>query len=286
MIPGVKSATERFAGAEETFTIEAMMQNGWALQSGTSHFLGQNFAKAFDVTYRDANNEQVHVWATSWGVSTRLIGALIMTHSDDTGLVCPPKVAPIQIVITPIWRSDEQKSIVLEFTDKVHAMLRKDFRVKVDDREGIKPGAKYYEWERKGVPLRLEIGARDVEGNSVFSARRTGGKKQGITVDENFVASVHTALDEIQQTLLDNALSLRESKTKTIRSYQELLDGINEGGFFVAPWKDDSVNEDKIKDDCRATIRCYPTEQASLEGEVCFYSGEPATHWALFARAY
>lgn len=286
VVTGVKTANERFAGAEDTYTIEAMMQNGWALQSGTSHFLGQNFAKAFDVTYQDQNNEQVHVWATSWGVSTRLIGALIMTHSDDTGLVCPPKVAPIQVVLTPIWRNEEQKSVVLDFTDKVHALLRRDFRVKVDDREGVKPGAKYYEWERKGVPLRLEIGARDVAKNSVFSARRTGGKKAGIEVDDNFVDSVHAALNEIQQVLLDKAVELRDSKTQTIRTYQELLDGIKDGGFFIAPWKDDSANEDTIKADCRATIRCYPTEQPSLDGEVCFYSGEPATHWALFARAY
>ncbi len=286
VVTGVKTANERFAGAEDTYTIEAMMQNGWALQSGTSHFLGQNFAKAFDVTYRDQNNEQVHVWATSWGVSTRLIGALIMTHSDDTGLVCPPKVAPIQVVITPIWRNDEQRATVLEFTDKVHGLLRKHFRVKVDDREGVKPGAKYYEWERKGVPLRLEIGARDVSNNSVFSARRTGGKKSGITVDDNFVGSVQAALDEIQSTLLERAIEMRDSKTHTIRNYKELLKNIGKGGFFIAPWKDDSENEDKIKEHCRATIRCYPTDQPSLEGEVCFYSGEPATHWALFAKAY
>ena len=286
VVTGVKTATERFAGAEDTYTIEAMMQNGWALQSGTSHFLGQNFAKAFDVTYRDQNNEQVHVWATSWGVSTRLIGAMIMTHSDDTGLVCPPKVAPIQIIITPIWRNDEQKSTVLEFTDKVFAQLKPHFRVRVDDRDGVKPGAKYFEWERKGVPLRLEIGARDVESNAVFSAKRTGGKKQGVTVDENFVASIQEILAEIQQELLDRALAYREEKTCTIRSYQELLDKVSEGGFFLAPWADNAENEDKIKEACRATIRCYPTEQASLEGEVCFFSGEPATHWALFARAY
>ena len=197
-------------------------------------------------------------------------------------LVWSPKSRPIQVVITPIWRNDEQSPSFLSSQTRSTQCC-----AKIDQGrrpEGIKR-SKYYEWERKGVPLRLEIGARDVEGNSVFSARRTGGKKQGITVDENFVASVQTALDEIQQTLLDNALSLRESKTTTIRSYQELLDGINDGGFFIAPWKDDSVNEDKIKDDCRRPF-IYLTEQASLEGEVCFYSGEPATHWALFARAY
>jgi prolyl-tRNA synthetase len=209
-----------------------------------------------------------------------------MTHSDDTGLVCPPKVAPIQIVITPIWRNEEQRETVLAFTDKVHAQLKGHFRIKVDDREGIKPGAKYYEWERKGVPLRLEIGARDVENNSVFSARRTGGKKSGITVDSDFVGSVHAALDSIQQELLDNAIKMRDERTYTIESYQELLDGIGNGGFFLAPWMDSRENEAKIKDDCKATIRCYPTEQGSLEGKVCFFSGEPATHWALFARAY
>ena len=156
----------------------------------------------------------------------------------------------------------------------------------MDDREGIKPGAKYYEWERKGVPLRLEIGSRDVANNSVFSARRTGGKKSGITVDEHFVINVSDALDSIQKELLDNAISLRDNRTTNITTYQELLDGIGNGGFFIAPWMDNSDNENKIKEDCRATIRCYPTDQNGIEAQTCFYSGEPATHWALFARAY
>lgn len=295
VITGEKTANERFAGAEDTYTIEAMMQNGWALQSGTSHFLGQNFAKAFNVTYRDANNEQVFVWATSWGVSTRLIGALIMTHSDDQGLVLPPKVAPLQIIITPIWKGDDQKNTVLDFADKVAKSLRGHFRCKVDDRDNIKPGAKYYEWEKKGVPLRLEIGERDVQNNSVFCAKRTAQltneKKFALTVDDNFVNSVQSILDNIQSTLLQHATQLRESKTNIVYSYQEMLDKIADGGFFFAPWKDDSENETKIKDDCKATIRCYPdTNNAldlpTLDGKACFYSGEPATHWALFARAY
>ena len=288
VVTGVKTATERFAGAEDTYTIEAMMQNGWALQSGTSHFLGQNFAKAFDVTYQDSNGEQVHVWATSWGVSTRLIGALIMTHSDDTGLVLPPKVAPTQIVLVPIWRKEEEKEAVLDFAYQTLKSLKTaGFRVQIDSRENMKPGAKYYEWERKGVPLRMEIGPRDVQNGSVFCARRTGGKKFGLKVDEHFISSTQTALAEIQQELLDKALSLRESKTYEVSNYKEFCGRVKKGGFFLVPWCDDAENEDKVKDETKATIRCYPLDkQQDIEGKVCFYSGRPATHIALFARAY
>ena len=233
VLTGVKTASERFAGAVETYTIEGMMQNGWALQAGTSHFLGQNFAKAFDVTFQTAEGTEEHVWATSWGVSTRLIGGAIMTHSDDTGLILPPKVATIQVVIVPIWRKDKEKAAVMPFARALEARLQGQFRVKLDDREKMKPGAKYFEWERKGVPLRLEVGPRDVKNNSAFCAKRTGGKKFGLPVDDN----------------LETAVS-------------ELLDG-------------------------KATIRCYPLDgQEEVEGKSCFYSGKPATHMAIFARAF
>ena len=287
VICGTKTSNERFAGAEETFTIEAMMQNGWALQSGTSHFLGQNFSKAFDVTFQNEDSGTSHVWATSWGVSTRLIGALIMTHSDDVGLVLPPKVAPIQIVIVPIWRKAHEKETVLAFAQEVASQLKSNFRIKLDDREKMKPGAKYFEWERKGVPLRMEIGPRDVKNNSVFCAKRTGGKKFGLTVDADFVENARNHLNNIQEELLSKAINFRDSHTRIISQYSELKEGIVDGGFFLAAWKDSSENEDAIKDDCRATIRCYPLDQSPLKEDAkCFYSGEKATHWALFARAY
>ena len=203
VVPGVKSASERFAGAVDTYCIEAMMQNGWALQAGTSHFLGQNFAKAFDVTFQNAAGERDFVWATSWGVSTRLIGAVIMAHSDDTGLVLPPAIAPIQVVVTPIWKGDAEKAEVLAFAGKVMESL-KGVRVKLDDRDGLKPGAKYFEWERKGVPLRLEIGPRDVKQGAVFAASRLGGKKESLPL-EGLAAAVRGKLDGIQAELLARA---------------------------------------------------------------------------------
>ena len=287
VITGVKTATERFAGAEDTYTIEAMMQNGWALQSGTSHFLGQNFARAFDVTFQTENHDIDYVWATSWGVSTRLIGALIMTHSDDTGLILPPKIAHTQIVIVPIWRKDHEKETVLSFAQNVFAQLKSHFRVALDDRDNMKPGNKYYEWERKGVPLRLEIGPRDVQNNAVFSARRLDREKAGIAVHDNFVNGIQEKLSDIQNAMLERAIAYRDAKTYKITSYQELKNKLGDGGFFVAPWADNAENEAKIKDDCKATIRCYPSHlQEDIDGQVCFYSQQPATHIAIFARAY
>lgn len=287
VVCGVKTANERFAGADDTYTIEAMMQNGWALQSGTSHFLGQNFAKAFDVTFQNDSGKNEFVWATSWGVSTRLIGATIMTHSDDTGLVLPPKVAPIQVIIVPIWRKDKERDEVLEFADNLYNQLKGHFRIKIDKREGMKPGAKYFEWERKGVPLRMEIGPRDVKNNSAFCAKRTGGKKFGLPVDDQIISTVESTLQDIQNELLERAITYRDERTYRIDTYQELLDNLSKGGFFLVPWCDDSVNEDKIKEECKATIRCYPLEnQEEAQGKTCFYSGKPATHMAIFARAY
>lgn len=290
VIKGVKTATERFAGADETYTIEAMMQNGWALQSGTSHFLGQNFARAFDVTFQNQDGEREHVWATSWGVSTRLIGGTIMTHSDDTGLVLPPKVAPVQVVVVPIWRKDKERDAVLDFARDVLAKLRAGgVRAEIDERDTMKPGAKYFEWERKGVPLRMEVGPRDVKNGAVFCARRTGGKKFGLSVDESFLTETRSQLDGIQAELLAAATARRDERIHRIESYDALkaLVSSDEGGFALVPWCDDADNEAAIKADCKATIRCYPLAgQEEAEGQACFYSGRPATHMALFARAY
>jgi len=288
VIPGVKSATERFAGAVETYTIEAMMQNGWALQAGTSHFLGQNFAKAFDVTFQNADGGLEHVWATSWGVSTRLVGAVIMAHSDDIGLILPPKVAPIQVVLVPIWRKDEDKEKVLDFAAAVQERLGAHVRLHLDSREKMKPGAKYFEWERKGVPLRFEIGPRDVEGNSVFCAKRTGGKKFGIPLDDGFVDRVLTELTSIQDGLFEAAKDRQAANTHRVESYEAMKEQMAANpGFFLVPWHDDAVTEREIKDDCKASIRCYPLDaQDEVDGKVCFYTGRPATHMAIFARAY
>jgi len=290
VVCGVKTATERFAGADETYTIEAMMQNGWALQAGTSHFLGQNFARAFDVTFQNEDGKLEHVWATSWGVSTRLIGGAIMTHSDDTGLVLPPKVAPIQVIVVPIWRKNKEKEDVLAFARGVLATLRAGgIRAEIDERDTLKPGAKYFEWERKGVPLRMEVGPRDVKNNATFCARRTGGKKFGMTVDDDFVANTVAQLDGIQAALLDAATARRDSSTHRLDTYDQLkaLVASDACGFALVPWTDDADNEAAIKADCKATIRCYPLEgQEEAQGKACFYSGRPATHMALFARAY
>ncbi len=287
VVPGIKSASERFAGAEETYTIEAMMQNGWALQAGTSHFLGQNFAKAFDVTFQNTEGVREHVWATSWGVSTRLIGAVIMTHSDDTGLVLPPKIAPVQVIITPIWKGEAEKIELLAFADEVKAALSPRFRVKIDNRDHLKPGAKYFEWERKGVPLRLEIGPRDLKNRSVFAAPRSGGGgKFGIAFD-GIADAVGQKLDAMQADLLATAEQRRDARTFRPTSYAEMKQQLEGGGFFLVPWADDAEAESTIKEETRATIRCYPiAAQGEVAGTTCFYSGKPATHMALFARAY
>ena len=287
VVPGTKSENERFAGAVDTYTIEAMMQNGWALQSGTSHFLGQNFAKAFDVTFQTSEGTRDHVWATSWGVSTRLVGAVIMTHSDDTGLVLPPKVAPVQVVIIPIWRKDHEREGVVDFASDMAAELRAaGIRVHVDNRDKMKPGAKYYEWERKGACLRMEIGPRDVAKGAAFCKKRTGGDKFNIE-REGCVAAVTEVLDGIQAELLAKATELRESNTHTADSYEDFKTQFAaKGGWYVVPWHADNANEDAIKAETKATIRCFPRGQQDIEGKTCFYSGKPATHIAVFARAY
>ncbi|RME22052.1 MAG: proline--tRNA ligase [Deltaproteobacteria bacterium] len=288
VVTGVKTATERFAGADDTYTIEGMMQNGWALQCGTSHFLGQNFARAFDVTFQNREGELEHVWATSWGVSTRLIGAVIMTHSDDQGLVLPPAVAPVQVVIVPIWRGD-RKAMVMEYVDRVASLLGGRFRVRVDDRDNLKPGAKYFEWERKGVPLRMEVGPRDVEGGVVMCRSRLGGDKFKLPVGDDLADRVGETLDGIQRQLLERAVALRDAHIFEVDRYDEMKARLQEqgGGWFRVPWHDDAEAEAAIKADCKATIRCYPLEgQEDAAGRTCFYSGRPATHMAIFARAY
>ena len=299
VVKGVKSASERFAGADETYTIEALMQNGWALQSGTSHFLGQNFAKAFDVKYQGADNQATYVWATSWGVSTRLIGALVMSHSDDQGLVLPPVVAPTQVVIVPISpkgpkKDPEGHAALMEFVDGAYAKLKAaGVRVKVDERFELKPGNKFYEWERKGIPLRVECGPRDVEAGHVVVARRTGGDKFEVPVDDAMATTFQAELDGMQTSLLEAAKARLEEKTLSVESYAEMAkqlessDGNSAPGLYLVPWHDDAEAEDTIKKETKATIRCYPLDKQDLaEGKTCFYSGKPATHMALFARAF
>ena len=286
--PGKKSSSERFAGAVETFTIEAMMQNTWALQAGTSHFLGQNFAKAFDVTFQAETGGREYVWATSWGVSTRLVGAAIMSHSDDTGLVLPPKIAPIQVVVIPIYRKAHERDAVIEFANKVTSDLRAaNIRVTMDDRPKMKPGAKYYEWERKGVPLRLEIGPRDMAKGSAFAAKRTGGDKFSMMADSIGEQAV-SVLAEIQQSMYEAALQRQVDNTYAVDNYADFKENLaKKGGFYLVPWRDNAENEATIKGETKASIRCYPNDaQTGLEGLTCFYSGEQATHMALFARAY
>lgn len=300
---GVKSASERFAGADNTYTIEALMQNGWALQSGTSHFLGQNFAKAFDVLFQSKDGKRELVWATSWGVSTRLLGALVMTHSDDKGLVLPPKVAPNQVVVVPVGKAGtEDAERVADAVDKLVGELKAaGVRVHVDDRDYLRPGPKFFEWERKGVPLRLEIGPRDLADGACIIASRTGSNAdEKLKVDLADVAQrVPEMLDAMQEEMFGAAKERTASRTYEVSDYAEMkavfeaVDAKEDNGmpdsqgFFLAPWCDDADSEKAIKEDCRATIRCYPLDkQGGVEGKACFYSGKPATHMALFARAY
>jgi prolyl-tRNA synthetase len=285
VITGRKSVRERFAGAVETYTIEAMMQNGWALQAGTSHFLGQNFARAFDVTFQDQAGERSLVWATSWGMSTRLIGAVIMTHSDDDGLVLPPAVAPVQVVIIPVCK-DKDREVVFEAVDKIYAELKPHFRVKVDDRTWVRPGAKYFEWERKGVPLRLEVGPRDVAKGQAFAKKRNGDSKFGIAFD-GIVGTVQATLDAIQSELLATATELREQRTYSVTSWDEFCDKIeSQPGFYRIPWGGDDDDEVWVKNETRATIRCFPMDAPAVDGETCPFTGKLAHTWAIFARAF
>lgn len=285
VIQGVKTANERFAGAIDTYTIEAMMQDGKALQSGTSHFLGQNFAKAFDVKFINKNNELEYVWATSWGVSTRLMGALIMTHSDDNGLVLPPKLAPIQVVIIPIYKSEEQLN---EISEKVEPIINKlksmGISVKYDNADNKRPGFKFADYELKGVPVRLVLGARDIENNTIEVMRRDTLEKHVASLDniEEYVANL---LNEIQQNIFNKALKHREEMTYTVDTWDEFKERIENGGFILAHWDGTTETELKIKEETKATIRCIPLEGDKTPGQ-CIYTGKPSAQRVLFARNY
>lgn len=282
---GAKSPSERFAGAVDTFAIEAMMQDGKALQAGTSHFLGQNFAKAFDCTFTNKNNEQEFVWATSWGVSTRLIGGLIMTHSDDQGLVLPPRLAPIQCVVIPIYRKDAERDAVLDVVDRVSAELKAaGIRVKVDARDEVRPGWKYNEYEAKGVPTRLVIGPRDVEKNQAELARRDEQGKSFIPLDD-IADHIGQLLEEIQQNLFERARKFRDENTHEVDSYDDFKDALDRGGFVLAHWDGTEETETRIKEETKATIRVIPLDQKAEEG-VDPVSGKPSKGRVLFARSY
>ena len=286
VIKGIKTESERFAGALETYTIEALMQDGKALQSGTSHFLGQNFAKAFDVKFTSKEGKQEYVWATSWGVSTRLMGALIMTHSDDNGLVLPPKLAPIQVVIVPIYKNEDQLTAISE---KVNLMVKdlrnKNITVKYDDRDTFKPGWKFAEYELKGVPLRIAIGPRDLENGTAELARRDTLTKEIVNQDD-IVTRIEGLLVEMQQSLFDKARIYREEHITEVNTFEEFKDVIEDkGGFVSAHWDGTTVTEDKIKELTKATIRCIPND-AKNEAGSCVYSGNPSTKRVLFAKAY
>lgn len=285
VVKGVKSANERFAGAVDTYAIEALMQDGKALQAGTSHFLGQNFAKAFDVKFTDKEGKQEYVWATSWGVSTRLMGALIMSHSDDNGLVLPPKLAPFQVVIVPIYRNMEQ---LAEIDEKVAGIVKslKDLgiSVKYDNADNKKPGWKFSEYELKGVPVRLAMGGRDLENNTIEVARRDTLTKETVSCD-NIDTYIKNLLNEIQENIYKKAYDYRASHTITVDTYDEFKEKIEEGGFILAHWDGTPETEEKIKNETKATIRCIPLEGDKTPGK-CMVTGKPSVQRVVFARAY
>lgn len=282
---GVKSASERFAGAVETFTIEALMQDGKALQSGTSHFLGQNFAKAFDVMFADKNGNRDYVWATSWGVSTRLMGALIMSHSDDNGLVLPPKLAPFQVVIVPIYRNDEQ---LKQIDEKVFGIVEKlkalGVSVKYDNSDNKKPGWKFSEYELKGVPVRLAMGGRDLENNTIEVARRDTLTKETVSCD-NIETYIKNLLDEIQANIYKKAFDYRTEQTREVNSYEEFKVEIEKGGFLLCHWDGTPETEELIKNETKATIRCIPLEGDKTPGK-CMVTGKPSAQRVIIARSY
>ena len=286
VVKGFKSESERFAGAEETYTIEALMQDGKALQAGTSHFLGQNFAKAFDVKYTSKEGKQEYVWATSWGVSTRLIGGLIMTHSDDLGLVLPPRLAPIQVAIIPIYKGEDQLTLISEKVKIIVKSLReKNISVKFDDRDTFRPGAKFAEYELKGVPVRIAIGNRDMENNTAEVARRDTLEKQTISQDQ-LSEYICELLEEIQQNLFNRALSFRNDHITEVNSFKEFEEVIeSKGGFVSAHWDGTIETENKIKELTKATIRCIPNKGKEELG-TCIFTGEKSLRKVLFAKAY
>jgi prolyl-tRNA synthetase len=286
VVRGVKTPNERFAGAEDTYCIEALMQDGKALQAGTSHFLGQNFAKAFDVKFLSKENKQEYVWATSWGVSTRLIGALVMAHSDDDGLILPPRIAPLQVVIVPIYKGDEQKEKIGAKANEIITQLKAlGIRVKYDDNDNARPGWKFAEYELKGVPIRLALGARDLENNLVEVARRDTKEKISISID-GVVEHIKSLLEEIQQNLFNKAAAYREEHTTKADSWEDFEKLLDEkGGFVSAHWDGTAETEEAIKEKTKATIRCIPLNNPQEEGK-CILTGKPSKERVLFARAY
>jgi prolyl-tRNA synthetase len=286
VIPGRKSDSEKFAGAVTSYTIEAMMGDYKALQAGTSHFLGQNFAKAFDIKYLNEINELEYVWTTSWGLSTRMVGAVVMVHGDDQGLVLPPKLAPIQVVVVPIWKDEDQRTQVLEAVARIEAMLQDEVRLRVDDRAEYSPGWKFNEWELRGVPLRIEIGPRDVKQGQVTLARRDIPGREGKTTApvNGLVETVQETLVTVQADLYRRASKFREEHTYEPRDYAEFSEAVAEG-FAHSWWCGDADCEAQIKEDTRATIRCIPMEQEPGKGK-CIHCGEKACERAVFARAY
>lgn len=285
VVKGVKTANERFAGALETYTIEAMMQDGKALQSGTSHFLGQNFAKAFDVKFINKENKLDYVWATSWGVSTRLMGALIMTHSDDNGLVLPPKLAPIQVVIVPIYRSQEQlDTINAKVAPIVENLKKQGISVKYDNADNKRPGFKFADYELKGVPVRLVLGARDIENGTIEVMRRDTLEKETVSI-EGIEKYVEKLLDDIQNNIYTKALNHRLEMTTKVDTWEDFKTQIEKGGFILAHWDGTTETEEKIKEETKATIRCIPLNGEEEEGK-CIYTGKPSKRRVIFARNY
>ena len=285
VVQGVKSETERFAGALDTYTIEAMMQDGKALQSGTSHFLGQNFAKSFDVTYLNKDNKPEYVWATSWGVSTRLIGALIMTHSDDNGLVLPPKIAPIQVAIIPIFKGEEQlKEITAKLQPAIDQLRALGITVKYDDADNKRPGFKFADYELKGVPVRLAMGGRDLENNTIEVMRRDTLEKDSVSFD-GIVDYVKNLLDDIQNNIFKKAKDFRDAHIYECENYEEFKEKVKDGGFFLCHWDGTEETEAKIKEDTQATIRCVPFMFEQTPG-TDMVSGKPAKYRVIIARSY
>ncbi len=283
---GLKTASERFAGALDTYTIEALMQDGKSLQAGTSHFLGQNFAKAFDVQFTDKNGRLEYVWATSWGLSTRMVGALIMAHSDNRGLILPPKLAPLQVVIVPIYKSAGELSSISEKAQALKAGLEKSgLSVKYDDRATNKPGWKFADYELKGVPVRIAIGPRDLENGTAEIARRDTLAKETVPM-ESIPGRIHELMDQIQQNIFERALKFRNDNTFRLDKWSDFADVLdNSGGFISAHWDGSAETEEKIKEETKATIRCIPFDSAAEEGK-CIYSGKPSERRVLFARSY
>lgn len=291
VIPGRKSRVETFAGANRTYTIEAMMGDKKALQAGTSHNLGQNFSRAFGTQFMDENGQIEHVWQTSWAISTRFVGGIIMTHGDDAGLMLPPRIAPIQVIIVPIWKKGDEKAVVVEAVDSVQKILKEaGIRVKVDDSELRTPGWKFNHYEMKGVPVRIEIGPRDVTNKSVVVSRRDvpgkQGKEFGVSMEPSILVNhIKGRLDDIQASLLQKAITFRDSNIVDVSSYGELKEAISEGKWARGPWSASDADELKVKEETSATIRCYPFEQP--EGtKKCFMTGNPAEEVAIFAKSY